>query len=358
MKPRTLSVALCGPSDVAKEMAIAAEVLDAWNQQNWESRGVELKHKHWSTDAAPDAALRPQEAINRQFLDDSTILVAIFWSRFGSPTGLADSGTQEEIIRAVGLKKRVLVYFSDLQPTPPDTETYQLRKLEAFRDQIRPLAYCKTFSSRAQFRSMLQQDITLAVDQAMAIPKKDGKRRTTRKPKPQQTITGNNNIQAGRDVVFNRPPTIKPVLERRPGSVTPEEVAQIKAWIETLAEGEVGMSRQDAYSKWGGILLSTFKADKRESLLSSDMNRIHSWFKTQRIFQANGLKTAAPEQWRNIKYGAIKAAMKSMGRTNEEYYPVIAERLGMKKPFGSLKELTKRDLGRVYNMVLGDSRKG
>jgi hypothetical protein len=47
--------------------------------------------------------------------------------------------------------------------------------------------------------------------------------------------------------------------------------------------------------------------------------------------------------------------MKSIGRTNDDYYPEIASRLKMKKPFDSITKLTKTDLERVYRMVLKDA---
>ena len=43
--------------------------------------------------------------------------------------------------------------------------------------------------------------------------------------------------------------------------------------------------------------------------------------------------------------------MSQMGFTNESYYPDLSRRLGMKKSFLPLKDLTKRDLDRVYNLV-------
>jgi hypothetical protein len=54
---------------------------------------------------------------------------------------------------------------------------------------------------------------------------------------------------------------------------------------------------------------------------------------------------------------AIKAAMNGIGKSNENYYPELSDRLNMKRPFTSLTRLTKTDLDRVYQMVLRDSRR-
>jgi hypothetical protein len=60
--------------------------------------------------------------------------------------------------------------------------------------------------------------------------------------------------------------------------------------------------------------------------------------------------------WRRKRIGAIKAAMNEMGVTNETYYPMLAQRLRMKKRFTSLNDLTKRDLDRVNDLALRDAR--
>ncbi len=50
----------------------------------------------------------------RGLIDDSDIIVAIFWQRFGSPTGVAVSDTEEDIRRTTRWIK-LMVYFSDLE---------------------------------------------------------------------------------------------------------------------------------------------------------------------------------------------------------------------------------------------------
>src|SRR4051812_20415764 len=93
---KLVKLALCGPGDVAKEIALAQAVINEWNVQHGEATGFWVKHQHWSTDSHPELGDRPQAIINKQMIDDSEVLVAIFWSRFGTPTGAADSGTEEE----------------------------------------------------------------------------------------------------------------------------------------------------------------------------------------------------------------------------------------------------------------------
>lgn len=190
------------------------------------------------------------------------------------------------------------------------------------------------------------------------------KRRSRGKPADtavRQSARGPGNIQIagdGNEVhQYRRPPLIKTVLERRPGSITPAEEHQIGEWIKELAEGTMGKSRKEAYGEWGGRLLKRFKVPKREALLSADMPTVKEWYRQQKAIQTSGYKTKAPNQWRASRIKAIKSAMTNMGKSNETYYPELSDRLNMKKAFTSLTLLTKTDLDRVYQMVLRDSRR-
>jgi hypothetical protein len=221
-----------------------------------------------------------------------------------------------------------------------------------FRRELQSTGLCWRFSSRDQFRRDFAHHLALKLNDFQ-------KPSASQRGAPTQVITGDNNVQAGRDVnVFTEPPKIKKTIERREGSVVADELWRIKGWIEELAEGEIGMPRKAAFGKWGAMFLNRFKLDKREELLSDQMGEAEEWFKLQRAIQTRGQKTKAPDEWRRKRIGAIKAAMNQMGVTNENYYPVLSRRLRMRKPFVSLKDLTKRDLDRVYNLALRDARGG
>ena len=91
------TVMIASPSDVPQERIVIREVLAEWNAVHSANKGAVLLPVSWESHAAPDTGARPQEIINRQLLDDCDLLVAVFWTRLGSPTGKASSGTVEEI---------------------------------------------------------------------------------------------------------------------------------------------------------------------------------------------------------------------------------------------------------------------
>lgn len=353
MKPdfELVKLTFCGPSDVAKELELARGVVNRWNLQHGEVRGFWVKTQHWSTDCHPALGDRPQGVVNGQIIDESDILVAIFWSRFGTPTGVADSGTEEEIRRGVRLNKKVMVYFSALEPLPPDAKTEQTEKVWAFRQELRSSeGLCWSFSSRAQFERLFETHLALALNALKPPPAKPAA--------PAMSIVGYGNTQVAGDYkVFN--PVIKTVLERRDGSLTPAECKLVQERIKALVELTTGKSVKEAFMEWWERLKNRFDVDKYESLLSSQMPEVEEWFWEQRAMVISGLKTKTPDIWKNARIGSIKKAMKAMNREADklEYYRELSDRLNMKRPFTSLKKLTKADLDRVYRMVLRDAAK-
>jgi hypothetical protein len=170
-----------------------------------------------------------------------------------------------------------------------------------------------------------------------------------------QVATGKGITQVAGDY-YARPPKQKNVITPPPGAASPVELKQIDSWIETLVENTVGMLRQRAFGMWRNRFKNHFGLRRSEELLSEQLPYAEAWYRQQLAILRRGLKTKAPDAWRNARYGAIKAAMREMGVDQPAYYAEIAARLRMKKPFRSLTELTKVDLERVYGMVLRDAR--
>jgi hypothetical protein len=70
-----------------------------------------VQPRRWDLDVHPETGDRPQEIIDRQIVD-TLQSVRVFWHRIGTPSGVAQSGTIEEIERSVDRKKPVFLYFS------------------------------------------------------------------------------------------------------------------------------------------------------------------------------------------------------------------------------------------------------
>src|SRR4051812_32187314 len=88
-----LRVLVASPSDLSEERVVATDVVNEWNVQHAHAEGIVLLPVKWETHAHPQSGIRPQEAINTQLVKSADILIGMFWTKFGTPTGVAESGT-------------------------------------------------------------------------------------------------------------------------------------------------------------------------------------------------------------------------------------------------------------------------
>src|ERR1700722_4171882 len=96
-RSQTYCVLIASPSDLTEERQAATEAVYEWNAQHAAAESVVLLPIKWETHAMPQTAVRPQEAINRQLVKGSDILIGMFWTKLGTDTGVAESETVEEI---------------------------------------------------------------------------------------------------------------------------------------------------------------------------------------------------------------------------------------------------------------------
>ncbi|TCB37007.1 DUF4062 domain-containing protein [Acinetobacter sp. ANC 4910] len=126
-----LNVMIASPSDVAEERQLVRDAIYEWNAIHSKQSNVMLNPVGWEHNVAPQMGSRPQEIINNSILNDSDILIGIFWTRIGSPTGEYVSGTIEEITKHCEKNKLASIYISQ-KPYP---DHINLEQLQLLRDQ-------------------------------------------------------------------------------------------------------------------------------------------------------------------------------------------------------------------------------
>ena len=111
-RAKVYRVMIGSPSDLVEERQAATDAVNEWNAQHADAEDAVLLPVKWETHAVPTSRVRPQSAINDQIVDHCDILVGMFWTRLGTTTGAAASGTVEEIDRFVASGRPALLYFS------------------------------------------------------------------------------------------------------------------------------------------------------------------------------------------------------------------------------------------------------
>jgi hypothetical protein len=156
-------VMIASPSDLREERRAATEAVNEWNVQHADAGSAVLLPIKWETHALPTADVRPQSAINDQLVDRCDILIGMFWTKLGTSTGLAASGTVEEIDRFVAAGKPAMLYFSDRKATLGKIDSKQATKLKKFKSATYKRALVGSFASPAQLKRVLLRDLTRQV---------------------------------------------------------------------------------------------------------------------------------------------------------------------------------------------------
>jgi hypothetical protein len=166
---RVLKVMIASPGDVAAERQTVRDVITEWNHIHSEDRGLVLMPIGWETHSAPTMGDRPQAIINKQVLANCDLLVAVFWTRIGSPTGVAVSGTVEEIREHLNAGKPAMIYFSSAPVRPDSVDEKQYAALKEFKQEIYKTGLVESYDSLGEFRDKFSRQLTQTIIRAHPI---------------------------------------------------------------------------------------------------------------------------------------------------------------------------------------------
>lgn len=121
------------PGDVIQFVYVIRECVDSFNRTIGKVNNAEIVARHWSTDSYPQSGDKAQELLNKQFVRDCDAVVALFWTKFGTPTDKYGSGTEEEREEMLSSDKQVFMYFLDAPVNPSTIDMEQYKKVEAFK---------------------------------------------------------------------------------------------------------------------------------------------------------------------------------------------------------------------------------
>jgi hypothetical protein len=159
-----LRMFVASPGDVERERDHVNKVADELNRAVAPEAGFILEVVRWETHSRPDMG-RIQQIINDQ-IGSVDVFIGIMWQRFGTPTGVAESGSEEEFDRAfeswqtIG-HPRILYYFSEAPIRPPRTlaEAEQLLSVTRFREHVQEQGLSFTYESDDEFKDLLRNHL-------------------------------------------------------------------------------------------------------------------------------------------------------------------------------------------------------
>ena len=142
------------PGDIKDELRIIEEVLNQFNDSYADVLHVSVRIRHWTKSAYSESGGKPQELLNKQFVNNCDAAVAIFWTRFGTPTDTYGSGTEEEIEIMLEAGKQVFLYFSEIPVSLSNVDHVQYNKIQEFKARYSEKGLYFTYCEQEEFRKL------------------------------------------------------------------------------------------------------------------------------------------------------------------------------------------------------------
>ena len=92
---KVLPIMIASPGDVLDARRLVRDLIHEWNYVHSLPNNIVLMPVAWETHTSPELSARPQELINERVLKDCDLLIGLFWTRLGTPTCKAASGSVE-----------------------------------------------------------------------------------------------------------------------------------------------------------------------------------------------------------------------------------------------------------------------
>jgi len=161
-------ILVASPSDCVQERKAVPEIIYSWNAANSLRSAAILEPVLWETHATPAMGDRPQALINKQLVQQCDLLIGVFWTRLGTNTGVAESGTAEEIEEFRKDGKPVLLYFSSAPVIPESIDHEQYQKLIAYKKTLQDQGIVFSYDSVGAFRELLQRHLASTIGDLLA----------------------------------------------------------------------------------------------------------------------------------------------------------------------------------------------
>ena len=172
-----IKIFVASPNDVQSERNQLDDVVRELNSTICKEKKIVLEMFKWETNCYP-AMGRVQGVINKQ-VGSYDIFIGIMWKRFGTPTGISESGTEEEFRCAYSMWKEnhtphILFYFC-MAPFMPRTkeEADQISKVIAFRDELSKIGLTGEYTESKNFSNVVRPQLFNLLSDMFNQPRKD-----------------------------------------------------------------------------------------------------------------------------------------------------------------------------------------
>ncbi len=196
---KLLKIFLASPSDVSRERKYVLEVVEELNKSIAIAKGITIQVVS-SDSAFPGYGQDGQAVLNTQIgtMKEYDLFLGIMWSRIGTPTARAVSGTAEEYERAVRAynrykKPQIWFYFRELKAKLDTKEKLeQADGVIKFKKKVQRKALVHEYKMPSNFRDRFRQNMLCWLSEYLGTTPKPSVSSSSRSKKSSTTISNSN----------------------------------------------------------------------------------------------------------------------------------------------------------------------
>ncbi len=353
-KVNALRIVMASPGDVKAERDLVTYVAEELNAGIARDKGLRLDVWRWETDVSPGFHPEgPQGLVDPVLkIEESDVFIGIFWTRFGTPTKDANSGTEHEFRKAFAAWQkqghpRIMFYFNTKPSAPKEkAEMQQWLKVIEFRQGFPFEGLYATYESDLEFERKVRKDLTsviqnLSTPQALAesrqpqIPvdsqpaqkaeeaeKERVRREQERLTRERAELDGKAKLKVQQETNLAEAKPATPVLDRaevietfrrlaaftaKPTSTSnAADTKGVENFQASLKKLPIAQPPPSANRQWGDLLNDATPvaspAGEQRLPLKGGLSPLHLWPALQKLSEANrhhaeGRKLAAERKW-------------------------------------------------------------
>lgn len=167
-------VFIASPGDVPLPRDTVRRAIERINRLVAKQAGFLFEPIGWE-DIPPGKSNRAQEVIN-SYVDKAQVFIGILHQRFGAPTGIAESGTEEEFLHMgkrwekEDPKPTIWVYFKKIPADRLADPGPQLKRVLEFKQRIRPTDFYHDFDDESSLAKDIENALADWVQDHRLIP--------------------------------------------------------------------------------------------------------------------------------------------------------------------------------------------
>jgi len=176
--------------------------------------------------------------------------------------------------------------------------------------------------------------------------------RRSRSLDPVQSVSGHNNVVAGRDLYINKREVTRVSVTPGPDHITEDQAKRLKDLVDEIAKIEIdrGTNPGRAYPSLWSQVNKRFQVTSFHLIPKALGEDAIKWLQQRRAMLRPKQRRSNPSAWRNQLYKSIWARAHELGMSDGDVYSLVRKRLGLHVV--SLTRLGEKNLNRLYNIVM------